>query len=79
MCIAYPALVLSVDSADVALVELRGTRRSVPIIVVTSSGETVSPGDWLLIQTGLAVARISPDEAADRNAVIDKGEHHGIA
>jgi hydrogenase expression/formation protein HypC len=78
MCIAYPAQVLSVESADVAVVRLRGADQRVPIMVVTSGGEAVAPGDWLLVQTGLAVARISPDEAAQRSAVIEQGEPHGI-
>jgi hydrogenase maturation factor len=70
MCVSEAALVLSVEGDETALVQLRGAPRRVPIVVVTAAGETVSPGDWLLVQTGLAVARVSPAEAAQRNAYL---------
>jgi hydrogenase maturation factor len=70
MCVGEAALVLSVEGDEVALVALRRGPRRVPLVVVTASGETVAPGDWLLVQTGLAIARISAAEAADRNACL---------
>lgn len=70
MCMCEAALVLSVEGDQAALVELRGAPRWVPIVLVTSAGETVSPGDWLLVQTGLAVARVSAAEAAQRNTFL---------
>jgi hydrogenase maturation factor len=69
VCVGEAALVLSVEGDEVALVALRRGPRHVPLIAVTSSGETVSPGDWLLVQAGLAVARVSAAEAAQRNAL----------
>jgi len=76
MCLSEAALVLSVEADETALVDLRGAARTVPLILVTSAGETVSPGDWLLVQTGLAVARITAAEAAERNSFLHQGEHH---
>lgn len=76
MCISEAALVLSVDGDEAALVELRGSPRRVPLVLITSAGDTVSPGDWLLVQTGLAVARISADQAADYDALRQLGADH---
>jgi hydrogenase maturation factor len=76
MCVSEAGLVLSVQADESALVDLRGAARRVPLIVVTSAGETVRPGDWLLVQTGLAVARISAAEAAEHNAFRAKGVDH---
>jgi hydrogenase assembly chaperone HypC/HupF len=75
MCVAEPVLVLAVD-ADTACVDSRGTVRRVPLIVVSSGGECVAPGDWLLVQTGLAVAKISEAEARDRINFQTRGASH---
>jgi hydrogenase expression/formation protein HypC len=64
MCVAEPAQVLRVD-ADIAEVDVRGITRLVPLILLESTGVPVAPGDWLLVHTGLAVARISAAEAAE--------------
>jgi hydrogenase maturation factor len=74
MCVSEAGLVLAVEGDEVALVSVAGSERRVPLIVVTGAcrrelasgagdGETVAPGDWLLIHTGLAVARITAEEA----------------
>jgi hydrogenase expression/formation protein HypC len=73
MCLAEAARVLEVDG-DCAVVELRGSRRRIPVIVLTADGVAVAGGDWLLVHSGLAVARISAAEAADVNAI--RGESH---
>lgn len=73
MCLSYPARVVSLEDVDVAIVDIRGTHRRVPLVVVVADGTTVAPGDWLLVQTGLAVAQISPAEAAQRLALIEQG------
>ena len=73
MCVSEAGLVLSVEADETALVEMRGAARRVPLIVVTSAGDTVLPGDWLLVQTGLAVARITAAEAAERNLLSRGG------
>ena len=75
MCLSEAARVLDIDG-DSAVVELRGAIRTVALVVLTFAGETVRPGDWLLMHTGLAVARISAGEAAEINAIRDQGEAH---
>ena len=70
MCVSEAARVIAVEGEETALVQLRGAPRRVPIVLVTSAGEIVAPGDWLLVQTGLAVARVTAAEAAQRNAYL---------
>jgi hydrogenase expression/formation protein HypC len=73
MCLSEAARVLEVEG-DCAVVELRGSPRLIPLVALTFAGEVIRPGDWLLVHTGLAVARISPTEAAEVNAI--QGEAH---
>jgi hydrogenase expression/formation protein HypC len=76
MCVSEVARVVSVEGDEAALVDLRGSQRRVPLILITSTGEKVGPGDWLLVQTGLAVARISADEASEYRARQQRGVDH---
>lgn len=73
MCISEPGVVVSVADG-MAMVSLRGVVRPVPLIVVASAGIVVSPGDIVLVHTGLAVAVLTPDEAAERVAFLQQGD-----
>jgi hydrogenase assembly chaperone HypC/HupF len=75
MCLPDAGRVLDV-AGDEAVVEVRGARRRIPIIVLTAAGQIVHTDDWLLVHTGLAVAIISAAEAADINAVHTQGAGH---
>jgi hydrogenase expression/formation protein HypC len=75
MCLSEAARVLDVD-AEYAVVELRGALRRVPLVLLTFAGEVVTPGDWLLLHTGLAVARLTATEAAEVDAIRDQGGAH---
>lgn len=68
MCVAYPAQILAVDPDGMAVVELRGRRQR---ILLAALPEPVGVGDWLLVQSGLALARIDAADAAERNALLD--------
>lgn len=59
MCLAAPARVLAVGGAR-ATVETRAGRREVDVSLVR-----VAPGDFVLIQHGLAVAVLDPAEAEE--------------
>jgi hydrogenase maturation factor len=74
MCLPEAGRVICVEG-DEAVVELRGVRVQVPLVVLTFGGEGVGVGDWLLLHTGLAVARITAAEAAEVNA-IRQGDVH---
>jgi hydrogenase expression/formation protein HypC len=63
MCLETPALVDSVDADGLcAMVKVEhGTQQA---LLLTLDAK-VEPGDWLLVHSGLAVERISEDEARD--------------
>jgi hydrogenase assembly chaperone HypC/HupF len=70
MCLAYPARVLSVEPDGLATVEVRGhPQRVVPLAL---DDRTPTVGEWLLVQSGLAVARIDAEEAAARTRLIEE-------
>jgi hydrogenase expression/formation protein HypC len=62
MCLAMPGRVVSVDrAAACARVDVLGVARTVNLSLV----DPVAPGDWVLVQMGFAVARMSEAEAAE--------------
>jgi hydrogenase expression/formation protein HypC len=69
VCVAYPAQVLAVDPDGTAEVVVRGRRQRILLAVLP---EPVDVGDWLLVQSGLALTRIDAADAADRNALLDQ-------
>jgi hydrogenase expression/formation protein HypC len=75
MCIAEPGVVLSVADG-MARVAIRGVVRDVPLTVVDALGVAVSPGDLVLVHTGLAVAVLTEEEAAERASFLQQGAHH---
>ncbi|MBX6748340.1 MAG: HypC/HybG/HupF family hydrogenase formation chaperone [Micromonosporaceae bacterium] len=72
MCIAEPGVVLSVADG-MARVSIRGLVRDVPLTIVDALGVVVSPGDIVLVHTGLAVAVLTPEEAAERVSFLQQG------
>ncbi len=71
MCLSYPGQVRAVESDGTALVEIRGATRRIPLLALADDAPVVA-GEWLLVQTGLAVARISAREAAELTDLIDE-------
>ena len=67
MCFEMPARILSCAGAD-ARADVDGRIRPVSLVVLEGEGVTVTPGDWVLVHTGLAVRRLRPDEATARLA-----------
>lgn len=59
MCLALPALVVSLTEADQAVVELGGVRKPVSIALVPDA----KVGDYLIVHVGHAIGMIDPDEA----------------
>jgi hydrogenase expression/formation protein HypC len=58
MCLALPAEVVEIEG-DMAKVNLGGVRKAVSLALV----DGVTVGDYVLIQVGYALNRISPEEA----------------
>jgi len=62
MCLGIPALVTAIESPDTCWVDVGGARRRVNTAVLDEQ-ERVSPGDWVLVHVGFALARLDPEEA----------------
>ena len=69
MCVAYPAQVLNVAPDGTAEVSIRGRPQRVLLALLEAP---VAAGDWLLVQTGLALAPIDAAEAAERTEMLDR-------
>jgi hydrogenase expression/formation protein HypC len=67
MCVAVPAQVSEVSERSATV--LVGAR-AVRIALLALSGEPVAPGDWLLVHSGLALARLDEREALARKELI---------
>ena len=65
MCLAIPGQVIEVvdDVHQIAKVEVVGVRRNVNVGLLTSDGEDVRPGDWVLIHVGFALSKVDEEEA----------------
>jgi hydrogenase assembly chaperone HypC/HupF len=59
MCIAFPGLVVAVDS-DGAIIETEGRRRRASTLFLTD----IAIGDWVTVAAGTVVERLEPDQAA---------------
>lgn len=60
MCLAIPALVISIDGAEVE-VEIGGVVRRASILLTPD----VKVGDYVLLHTGYAINRIDEEEARE--------------
>jgi hydrogenase assembly chaperone HypC/HupF len=69
MCVAYPAQVTEIISPDEALVNARGKTQSAALFALDNP--SVSPGDWLLVQSGIALVILDEADAARRIALIE--------
>jgi hydrogenase assembly chaperone HypC/HupF len=65
MCLAYPARVTSLPAPGAAEVEVDGRRQRV-LTLALDDPTGVRVGDWLLVQSGLAVRPLTPAEAGAR-------------
>jgi hydrogenase expression/formation protein HypC len=71
MCLGLPGRIVEVQpGGDVARVDVAGVLREINIALL--DGPFV-PGDYLLIHSGFAVERMSPDEARDALDVFAEG------
>lgn len=73
MCMSRPARVVAIfDDATTAVVETGGGQREVSLVVLAHEGVSVRPGDWVLLGSGLAVARIDEREAVEMLALHEE-------
>lgn len=60
MCLALPALIVSLEGDDQAVVDLGGVRKQVSIALVPEA----RLGDYVVVHVGHAIGLIDPEEAA---------------
>jgi hydrogenase expression/formation protein HypC len=65
MCLAIPALVLSLDG-DTAAVDIDGVRRTIGTMLTPQ----VKVGDYVLLHTGYSIGILKPEEAEETLAVF---------
>lgn len=70
MCVAYPVQVVRLPGDGTA--EVDTTRGRTRIALFALDGAAVAAGDWLLAQSGIALARLDPREAAERRSLLDQ-------
>jgi hydrogenase expression/formation protein HypC len=67
MCLGIPGEIVEIlqDRPDLAKVDVSGVRRAINIGLL--EGESLLPGDWILIHVGFALSKI--DEAEAKSAM----------
>lgn len=68
MCLAIPGEVLSTEG-NVATVDINGVEQEVRLDTLT---EEASTGDYLLVHTGFAIQKLSPEEAQETLQLFDE-------
>ena len=63
MCLGIPGEVVEIlsDRPDLASVDVSGVRRAINIGLL--EGESLQPGDWVLIHVGFAMSKMDEEEA----------------
>lgn len=70
MCIGIPGQVVDIaDRAETATVAVQGANRTVSLALL--EGDPPKPGDWVVIQLGFALERLTDDEAAEAIRLLD--------
>lgn len=69
MCLSIPAKVISID-ADMARVSVGGTEYNASLQMITD----VKVGDYILMHTGFAIQKISPEEAQETLKLFNEFE-----
>jgi hydrogenase assembly chaperone HypC/HupF len=70
MCVAYPVQVVWLPGDGTAEVDTARGRTRVALLAV--DGATLAVGDWLLAQSGIALARLTAEDAAQRRSLLDR-------
>jgi len=66
MCVGLPARVVSIKNGT-ALVDASGARREVSAELL----DELDPGDYVMVHAGIAIARITSDDAEETNALLE--------
>jgi hydrogenase expression/formation protein HypC len=76
MCLGIPGQIVEIVDAtfQFAKVDVSGVKRGVNIALLAEEG--IAPGDWVLINAGLALRRLEADEASQILQLIKELEQH---
>jgi hydrogenase expression/formation protein HypC len=59
MCLAIPARVIELVSADTARIDIGGVQKEISVALV----DEVAVGDYVIVHVGYALTKLDPDEA----------------
>jgi hydrogenase expression/formation protein HypC len=72
MCLAVPGRIVTKEET-VGVVDVRGNRLRAGLALVPEA----EVGDWVLVHAGFAITTITPQDAAETNALLDQMEGLG--
>jgi hydrogenase expression/formation protein HypC len=72
MCLAVPGQIVSRED-NLGVIDIRGNRLRAGLALVPDA----QPGDWVLVHAGFAITQVTPQDAAETNALIDQIEGIG--
>lgn len=67
MCVGLPAKVESINGT-MAVVNATGARREISVEFI----KDLRPGDYVMIHAGMAIARITADEAEETQSIMEE-------
>lgn len=67
MCVGLPAKVEEIDDG-MAVVDATGARRKISIELI----KNLNPGDYVMIHAGIAIAKITAEEAQETQEVMEE-------
>lgn len=67
MCVGLPARVESINDG-IALVDATGAKREISVELI----ENIKPGDYVMIHAGVAIARITQEEAEETREIMEE-------
>ena len=70
MCLAVPGQIVS-KTGGMGEIDIRGNRLRAGLLLVPDA----AVGDWVLVHAGFAITKVSPEDAADTNALFDEMEN----
>jgi hydrogenase expression/formation protein HypC len=72
MCLAIPGEVVELlpgNDDQLALVDVVGVKRRINVGLL--DGESIGPGDWVLIHVGVAMSKVDEQEAAEALRMLE--------
>ena len=72
MCLAVPGQIVSCED-NLGVIDIRGNRLRAGLALVPDA----RPGDWVLVHAGFAITQVTPQDAAETNALLDQIEGIG--